>query len=148
MPWKSYMNQANKTFNFRIPRRIFFLISLISAQIASADELNMMSTIDGESNKIVIESVDFQRLKSNDATYISIKSKTTTNVRCSLFDKNGRPVTTVEGIISPPKTKLQAESKNVMVTSVKCIEQKNEETEQSTEDLDIYYKMPTFLLDD
>ena len=105
------MNQANKTFNFRIPRKIFFLISLISVQIAFADELNKMSTIDGESNKIVVESVDFQRLKSNDATYISIKSKTTTNVRCALYDKNGRPVTTVEGIISPPKTKLQAESK-------------------------------------
>ena len=148
MPWKSYMNQANKTFNFRIPRKIFFLISLISVQIAFADELNKMSTIDGESNKIVVESVDFQRLKSNDATYISIKSKTTTNVRCALYDKNGRPVTTVEGIISPPKTKLQAESKNVMVTSVKCFEQDNEESEQSTEDLDIYYKMPTFLLDD
>ena len=142
------MNQTNKTFNSRIPRKIFILISLISAQIAFADELNMMSTIDGESNKIVVESVDFQRLKSNDATYISIKSKTTTNGRCALYDKNGRPVTTVEGIISPPKTKLQAKSKNVMVTSVKCIEQKNEETEQSTEDLDIYYKMPTFLLDD
>ena len=142
------MNQANKTFKFRIPRRIFFLISLISVQVAIADELNMMSTIDGESNKIVVESVDFQRLKSNDATYISIKSKTTTNVRCSLFDKNGRPVTTVEGIISPPKTKLQAESKNVMVTSVKCIEQISEETEQSNDSLDIYYKMPTFLLDD
>ena len=142
------MNQTNKTFNSRIPRKIFILISLISAQIAFADELNKMSTIDGESNKIVVESVDFQRLKSNDATYISIKSKTTTNVRCALYDKNGRPVTTVEGIISPPKTKLQAESKNVMVTSVKCIEQKNEKTEQSTEDLDIYYKMPTFLLDD
>ena len=142
------MNQANKTFNFRIPRKIFFLISLISVQIAFADELNKMSTIDGESNKIVVESVDFQRLKSNDATYISIKSKTTTNVRCALYDKNGRPVTTVEGIISPPKTKLQAESKNVMVTSVKCFEQDNGESEQSTEDLDIYYKMPTFLLDD
>ena len=142
------MNQANKTFNFRIPRRIFFLISLISAQVAIADELNMMSTIDGESNKIVVESIDFQRLKSNDATYISIKSKTTTNVRCSLFDKNGRPVTSVEGIITPPKTKLQAESKNVMVTSVKCTEQKSEETEQSNDSLDIYYKMPTFLLDD
>ena len=142
------MNQTNKKFNIRIPRKIFFLISLISAQIAFADELNMMSTIDGESNKIVVESVDFQRLKSNDATYISIKSKTTTNVRCALYDKNGRPVTTVEGIISPPKTKLQAESKNVMVTSVKCIEQKREETEQSNESLDIYYKMPTFLLDD
>ena len=62
--------------------------------------------------------------------------------------KNGRPVTTVEGIISPPKTKLQAESKNVMVTSVKCTEQKREETEQNNESLDIYYKMPTFLLDD
>ena len=142
------MNQANKTFNFRIPRKIFFLISLISVQIAFADELNKMSTIDGESNKIVVESVDFQRLKSNDATYISIKSKTTTNVRCSLFDKNGRPVTSVEGIITPPKTKLQAESKNVMVTSVKCIEQKSEETEQSNDSLDNYYKMPTFLLDD
>ena len=142
------MNQANKTFNFRIPRKIFFLISLISVQIAFADELNKMSTIDGESNKIVVESVDFQRLKSNDATYISIKSKTTTNVRCALYDKNGRPVTTVEGIISPPKTKLQAESKNVMVTSVKCTEQKREETKQNNESLDIYYKMPTFLLDD
>ena len=142
------MNQANKTFNFRIPRRIFFLISLILVQIAFADELNKMSTIDGESNKIVVESVDFQRLKSNDATYISIKSKTTTNVRCALYDKNGRPVTTVEGIISPPKTKLQAESKNVMVTSVKCTEQKREEAEQSNDILDIYYKMPTFLLDD
>ena len=142
------MNQANNTFSFRIPRRIFFLISLISVQVAIADELNMMSTIDGESNKIVVESVDFQRLKSNDATYISIKSKATTNVRCALYDKNGRPVTSVEGIISPPKTKLQAESKNVMVTSVKCTEQKREETDQSTEDLDIYFKMPTFLLDD
>ena len=142
------MNQTNKKFNIRIPRKIFILISLISAQIAFADELNMMSTIDGESNKIVVESVDFQRLKSNDATYISIKSKTTTNVRCALYDKNGRPVTTVEGIISPPKTKLQAESKNVMVASVKCIEQISEETEQSNDSLDIYYKMPTFLLDD
>ena len=142
------MNQANKTFNFRIPRKIFFLISLISVQIAFADELNKMSTIDGESNKVIVESVDFERLKSNDTTYISIKSKITTNVRCALFDKNGRPVTTVEGIITPPKTKLQAESKNVMVTSVKCIEQKREETEQSNDSLDIYYKMPTFLLDD
>ena len=107
-----------------------------------------MSTIDGESNKVIVESVDFVRLKSNDTTYISIKSKMTTNVRCALFDKNGRPVTTVEGIITPPKTKLQAESKNVMVTSVKCMEQKRGGTEQSTEDLNIYYKMPTFLLDD
>ena len=142
------MNQANKTFKFRTSRKISILFFLIAVQTATADELNKMSTIDGESNKIVVESVDFQRLKSNDATYISIKSKTTTNVRCALYDKNGRPVTTVEGIISPPKTKLQAKSKNVMVTSVKCTEQKREETEQNNESLDIYYKMPTFLLDD
>ena len=142
------MNQTNKTFNSRIPRKIFILISLISAQIAFADELNKMSTIDGETNKVIVESVDFQRLKSNDTTYISIKSKATTNVRCALYDKNGRPVTTVEGIISPPIRKLQAESKNVTVTSVKCTEQENEESEQSNDGLDIYYKMPTFLLDD
>ena len=142
------MNQTNKKFNIRTSRKISILFFLIAVQTATADELNKMSTIDGESNKVIVESVDFQRLKSNDATYISIKSKTTTNVRCALFDKNGRPVTTVEGIITPPKTKLQAESKNVMVTSVKCTEQKREETDQSTEDLDIYFKMPTFLLDD
>jgi len=142
------MNQTNKKFNIRLPGKISILFFLIAVQTAIADELNKMSTIDGETNKVIVESVDFQRLKSNDATYISIKSKTTTNVRCSLFDKNGRPVTSVEGIITPPKTKLQAESKNVMVTSVKCIEQKSEETEQSNDSLDIYYKMPTFLLDD
>ena len=142
------MNQTNKKFNIRLPGKISILFFLIAVQTAIADELNKMSTIDGETNKVIVESVDFQRLKSNDATYISIKSKTTTNVRCSLFDKNGRPVTSVEGIITPPKTKLQAESKNVMVTSVKCIEQKSEETEQSNDILDIYYKMPTFLLDD
>ena len=142
------MNQTNKKFNIRTSRKISILFFLIAVQTATADELNKMSTIDGETNKVIVESVDFERLKSNDTTYISIKSKTTTNVRCSLFDKNGRPVTTVEGIISPPKTKLQAESKNVMVTSVKCTEQKREETEQSNESLDIYYKMPTFLLDD
>ena len=142
------MNQTNKKFNIRTSRKISILFFLIAVQTATADELNKMSTIDGESNKVIVESVDFVRLKSNDTTYISIKSKMTTNVRCALFDKNGRPVTTVEGIITPPKTKLQAESKNVMVTSVKCIEQISEETEQSNESLDIYYKMPTFLLDD
>ncbi len=142
------MNQTNKKFNIRTSRKISILFFLIAVQTATADELNKMSTIDGESNKVIVESVDFERLKSNDTTYISIKSKITTNVRCALFDKNGRPVTTVEGIITPPKTKLQAESKNVMVTSVKCKEQENEESEQSNGGLDIYYKMPTFLLDD
>jgi hypothetical protein len=142
------MNQTNKKFNIRTSRKISILFFLIAVQTATADELNKMSTIDGESNKVIVESVDFERLKSNDTTYISIKSKVTTNVRCALYDKNGRPVTTVEGIISPPKTKLQAESKNVMVTSVKCTEQKREEKEQNNESLDIYYKMPTFLLDD
>ena len=116
--------------------------------IAFADELNMMSTIDGDPNKIVVESVDFERSKSNDTTYVSIKSKTVTTVRCAIFDKNGRPVTTVEGIISPPKTKLQAESKNVMVTSVKCTEQEHKGKDQGSESIDMYYKMPTFLLDD
>ena len=115
--------------------------------IAFADELNMMSTIDGDPNKIVVESVDFERSKSNDTTYVSIKSKTITTVRCAIFDKNGRPVTIVEGIISPPRTKLQAISKNAMVTSVKCTEQEHR-GDQGSESIDMYYKMPTFLLDD
>ena len=142
------MNQTNKKFNIRLSGKISILFFLIAVQTATADELNKMSTIDGETNKVIVESVDFERLKSNDTTYISIKSKITTNVRCALFDKNGRPVTTVEGIISPPKTKLQAESKNVMVTSVKCTEQEHKGKDQGSESIDMYYKMPTFLLDD
>ena len=75
MPWKSYMNQTNKKFNIRLPGKISILFFLIAVQTATADELNKMSTIDGESNKVIVESVDFERLKSNDTTYISIKAK-------------------------------------------------------------------------
>ena len=142
------MNQSNSKSIKKFSKRTLFLSSIMVISTAFADELNMMSTIDGDPNKIVVESVDFERSKSNDTTYVSIKSKTVTTVRCAIFDKNGRPVTTVEGIISPPKTKLQAESKNVMVTSVKCTEQEHKGKDQGSESIDMYYKMPTFLLDD
>ena len=69
------MNQTNKKFNIRTSRKISILFFLIAVQTATADELNKMSTIDGESNKVIVESVDFERLKSNDTTYISIKSE-------------------------------------------------------------------------
>ena len=141
------MNQSNSKSIKRLSKSTLFLSSIITISTAFADELNMMSTIDDEPNKIIVESVDFERSKSNDTTYVSIKSKTVTTVRCAIFDKNGRPVTVVEGIISPPRTKLQAISKNAMVTSVKCTEQEKS-ADESSKSIDIYYKMPTFLLDD
>ena len=49
------MNQTNKKFNIRTSRKISILFFLIAVQTATADELNKMSTIDGESNKIVVE---------------------------------------------------------------------------------------------
>ena len=66
---------------------------------------------------------------------------------CSIFDKNNRPVTTLEGEIKPPLTEIKAFSKNVMVTSVRCLEIEQDINQQGDELMEMYFKMPTFLLD-
>ena len=130
-----------------LKQALFIVLFFLGVSIY-ADEVNKMTIIDDSGNQISVEGFEFERLDAKDSTTIKVGTKKITKVSCSIFDKNNRPVTTIEETIKPPLTELKALSKNVMVTSVKCIEQKNEETEQSTEDLDIYYKMPTFLLDD
>ena len=121
---------------------LFFLGSSVYA-----DEVNKMSIIDGQDKQIKVESFNFERLDSEDATTIKIETNKTTKVSCSIFDKNNRPVTTVEGEINPPLTEVKALSKNVMVTSVRCLEIEQEINQQEDKLMEMYYKMPTFLLD-
>jgi hypothetical protein len=106
-----------------------------------------MSIIDGKTKQIKIEGFNFERLDSEDKTIISIKTLKETNVSCSIFDKNNRPVTSVEGKISPPLTELEALSKNVMVSSVKCHEKIGKDVNQESKIMEMYFQMPTFLLD-
>ena len=112
-----------------------------------ADEANKMSIIDGQDKQIKVESFIFERLDSEDATTIKIETNKITKVSCSIFDKNNRPVTTLEGEIKPPLTEIKAFSKNVMVTSVRCLEIEQDINQQGDELMEMYFKMPTFLLD-
>ena len=63
------------------------------------------------------------------------------------FCKNNRPVTTIEREIKPPKTEIVTKSKNVMVASVKCLEVRNDYERRDSKLMEMYYKLPTFLLD-
>ncbi len=112
-----------------------------------ADEVSKMNIIDDQTNQISVEGFEFERLDSYDATTIKIETKRATKVSCSIFDKNNRPVTTIEESIKPPITELKALSKNVMVTSVRCLEVEQAIVQPEAVLMEMYFKMPTFLLD-
>lgn len=128
-------------------KRILILSLFLIFSPLNADEVRKMSIIDGKTKQIKIEGFNFERLDSEDKTIISIKTLKETNVSCSIFDKNNRPVTSVEGKISPPLTELEALSKNVMVSSVKCQEKIGKDVNQESKIMEMYFQMPTFLLD-
>ena len=128
-------------------KRILILSLFLIFSPVNADEVRKMSIIDGKTKQIKIEGFNFERLDSEDKTIISIKTLKETNVSCSIFDKNNRPVTSVEGKISPPLTELEALSKNVMVSSVKCHEKIGKDVNQESKIMEMYFQMPTFLLD-
>ena len=98
-------------------------------------------------DEVRVEGFNFERLESDDKTTIIISSSKNANVSCSLFDKNNRPVTTIESEIKPPKTEIVTKSQNVMVTSVKCLEVRNDYERRDSKLMEMYYKLPTFLLD-
>jgi len=112
-----------------------------------ADEVSKMNIIDDQTNQISVEGFEFERLDSYDATTIKIETKRATKVSCSIFDKNNRPVTTIEESIKPPITELKALSKSVMVTSVRCLEVEQAIVQPEAVLMEMYFKMPTFLLD-
>ena len=134
-------------FNKLIQKQSLLGALLLFGCSVYADEVSKMLIIDGQDKQIKVESFNFERLDSEDATTIKIETNKTTKVSCSIFDKNNRPVTTVEGEIKPPLTEVKALSKNVMVTSVRCLVIEQEINKQEEKLMEMYYKMPTFLLD-
>ena len=126
---------------------VFIIFLLIIGSQVFADEVSKMSIIDGDLNEVRVEGFNFERLESDDKTTIIISSSKNANVSCSLFDKNNRPVTTIESEIKPPKTEIVTKSKNVMVASVKCLEVRNDYERRDSILMEMYYKLPTFLLD-
>ncbi len=126
---------------------VFIIFLLIIVGQVYADEVSKMSIIDGDLNEFRVDGFNFERLDSEDKTTIIISSSKNANVSCSLFDKNNRPVTTIESEIKPPKTEIVTKSQNVMVTSVKCLEVRNDYERRDSKLMEMYYKLPTFLLD-
>ena len=126
---------------------VFIIFLLIIGSQVYSDEVSKMSIIDGDLNELRVEDFNFERLESDDKTSIIISSSKNANVSCSLFDKNNRPVTTIESEIKPPKTEIVTKSQNLMVTSVKCLEVRNDYERRDSKLMEMYYKLPTFLLD-
>ena len=115
----------------------------------SADEINKMATIDGEPDGIIVESFSFERKELTDSTSIFISTNEITSIKCTIYDKNDKPIKASEGIATPPLSKFLVLSQNAMITSVKCWEQGPEKKVKIIDNtVDMYYKMPTFLLDD
>ena len=126
---------------------VFIIFLLIIGGQVYADEVSKMSIIDGDLNEVRVDVFNFERLESEDKTTIIISSSKKADVSCSFFDKNNRPVTTIESEIKPPKTEIVTKSQNVMVTSVKCLELRNDYERRDSKLIEMYYKLPTFLLD-
>ena len=126
---------------------VFIIFLLIIGGQVYADEVSKMSIIDGDLNEVRVDVFNFERLESEDKTTIIISSSKKADVSCSFFDKNNRPVTTIESEIKPPKTEIVTKSQNVMVTSVKCLEVRNDYERRDSKLIEMYYKLPTFLLD-
>ena len=126
---------------------VFIIFLLITEGQVYADEVSKMSIIDGDLNEVRVDVFNFERLESEDKTTIIISSSKKADVSCSFFDKNNRPVTTIESEIKPPKTEIVTKSQNVMVTSVKCLEVRNDYERRDSKLMEMYYKLPTFLLD-
>ena len=126
---------------------VFIIFLLIIGGQVYADEVSKMSIIDGDLNEVRVDGFNFERLESEDKTTIIISSSKNTDVSCSFFDKNNRTVTTIERKIKPPKTEIVTKSKNVMVASVKCLEVRNDYERRDSKLMEMYYKLPTFLLD-
>ena len=126
---------------------VFIIFLLIIGGQVYADEVSKMSIIDGDLNEVRVDVFNFERLESEDKTTIIISSSKNADVSCSFFDKNNRPVATIESEIKPPKTEIVTKSQNLMVTSVKCLEVRNDYERRDSKLMEMYYKLPTFLLD-
>ena len=129
--------------------KLFLIVLFLTSHSISADEINKMATIDGDPDGIIVESFSFERKELTDSTSIFISTNEVTSIKCAIYDKNDKPIKVSNGIATPPLSKVLVLSQNAMITSVKCWEQGPEKKVKIIDNsVDMYYKMPTFLLDD
>jgi len=129
--------------------KLFLIVLFLIPHSISADEINKMATIDGEPNGIKVESFSFERKELTDSTSIFISTNKITSIKCTIYDKNDKLIKVSVGIATPPLTKVLVLSQNAIITSVKCWEIGPEKKVKIIDNsIDMYYKMPTFLLDD
>jgi len=130
-------------------KKLFLIVLPLMTCSISADEINKMAIIDGESNGVQVENFYFERKELTDSTSIFISTNETKNVKCAIYDKNNNPITVSEGTVTSPFSEVLVLSRNAIITSVNCWEYNPEEKVKRTDStVDMYYKMPTFLLDD
>ena len=129
--------------------KLFLIVLFLIPHSISADEINKMATIDGEPNGIKVESFSFERKELTDSTSIFISTNKITSIKCTIYYKNDKLINVSVGIATPPLTKVLVLSQNAIITSVKCWEIGPEKKVKIIDNsIDMYYKMPTFLLDD
>ena len=130
-------------------KKLFLIGLLLVPYSISADEFNKMTTIDGGSNRIQVENFYFERKELTDSSSILISANEAKNIKCAIYDKNDKPIKVSKGKVNPSFSEVLVLSRNAMITSVNCWEHGSEEKVKRTDSsLDMYYKMPTFLLKD
>ena len=96
-------------------KKLFLIGLLLVPYSISADEINMMTTIDGESNGIQVENFYFERKELTDSTSILISANEAKNVKCAIYDKNDKPIKVSTGKVTPPFSEVLVLSRNAMI---------------------------------
>ena len=73
-------------------------------------------------SEVNVESFTFERTDEGDKTNIVVSTDKTYNVRCTIFDKNDRPIKASEDIVTAPLGEIEVSSNMAMITSVRCYE--------------------------
>ena len=96
--------------------------------------LVFLSSFSGLS-EVSVKSFAFERTSKGDKTYIVVSTDKTSNVKCTIFDKNDKPITVSEGLVTPPLSQLEIPSNMAMITSVQCHELENKYDTDSNDSL-------------
>ena len=82
-------------------------------------------------SEVNVESLTFERTDEGDKTNIVVSIDKTSNVSCTIFDKNDRPIKASEDIVTAPLGEIEVSSNMAMITSVRCYESETKYEEDS-----------------
>ena len=90
-------------------KKFYFVLVLSLSSLSVISEVN-------------VESFTFERSDEGDKTNIVVSIDKTSNVRCTIFDKNDRPIKASEDIVTAPLGEIEVSSNMAMITSARCYE--------------------------